>query len=676
MTLSVTAVDDGYIVEFPYNAALVEAVKALPQRKFQDLGGKKFWWVGAKSTPQLGAMLDRVQAPVSILPEVRQRLTDAAAAIKATVAASRAASADVDLPVPNGLAYLPYQRAGIHFTRGRKNTLIGDDMGLGKTIQGIGASNCRPEARSILIIVPASLRLNWVKEWRKWDTKGLSIAYVEGLSSEFPTTDVVVINYNLLLWSLEDSGVIYGKHLAAIHARKWDMVIVDEAHYLKNPKTQRTAAVYGKWDRKPEKRVAPIEAEVKIALTGTPIPNRPIEAYPTLKWLDEDTFGNWGRFAMRYCGGHRNGYGWDVKGASNLQELQELMRSTVMIRRLKADVLKELPPKRRQIIELEGHEDLVRREREAFQKLEARVMGARVAAEIAKASEDDDEYKAAVDRLTEALKVAFTDIAKLRHDTAVAKIPDVIEHIRDSLEHGKVVVFAHHKDVIRAILDEFDGAVSITGDTPLLARQAAVEEFQKNPECVLFVGNIMAAGVGHTLTASRHVIFAELDWVPGNITQAEDRCHRIGQTDHVLVQHLVLNDSLDARMAKRLVQKQEVIDKALDVQGEIDTTPILAFVETAATENTRRKEIVEAAADITQAQIKAVHLGLQMLAGKCDGARALDGAGFSAVDVRIGHEFAERSFLTPRQAVLGQKFIRKYRRQLPDFILIDSGVQS
>jgi ribosomal protein S14 len=168
-----------------------------------------------------------------------------------------------------------------------------------------------------------------------------------------------------------------------------------------------------------------------------------------------------------------------------------------------------------------------------------------------------------------ALKVgaseAFNAIAKLRHDTALAKVPAVIETLKDAVEQGKVVCFAHHRDVVAAIAEAFGPvAVTLTGDTSMAARQAAVDRFQNDPTCLLFVGNIRAAGVGLTLTASSHVVFAELDWTPANVTQAEDRCHRIGQHDSVLVQHLVLEGSLDATMARMLVSKQIVLDAALD----------------------------------------------------------------------------------------------------------------
>ena len=285
----------------------------------------------------------------------------------------------------------------------------------------------------------------------------------------------------------------------------------------------------------------------------------------------------------------------------------------------------------------------------------------------------EDEYKHAVEALQAGARAAFTEMAKLRHDTALAKAPHVIAHIEDALEgsEGKVVLFAHHHDVVAALAEALGAqAVVLTGETPFPARQAAVDRFQSDPACRVFIGSITAAGVGLTLTAASHVVFAELDWVPANITQAEDRLHRIGQTQAVLVQHLVLDGSLDATMARRLVDKQEVIDRALDHLTAQE--PVLPSEEPA-TASTRREKIAAEAEGLTEVQVAAIHEGLQMLAGMCDGARLLDGAGFSKVDTRIGHALAECAVLSRRQAALGRHLLVKYRRQLPAELLAQAG---
>jgi SWI/SNF-related matrix-associated actin-dependent regulator 1 of chromatin subfamily A len=174
--------------------------------------------------------------------------------------------------------------------------------------------------------------------------------------------------------------------------------------------------------------------------------------------------------------------------------------------------------------------------------------------------------------LRAGINAAFGELAKLRQDTALAKVPLVVDHIKNVLEDsGKLVVFAHHRAVIRELAEPFgDSVVTLTGADDITSRQASVDRFQTDDTCRIFIGSITAAGFGLTLTASAHVIFAELDWVPAHMTQAEDRTHRIGQKDSVLVQHLVLQDSLDARMVGTLIKKQRVIDKVVDGNAQDD----------------------------------------------------------------------------------------------------------
>jgi SWI/SNF-related matrix-associated actin-dependent regulator 1 of chromatin subfamily A len=340
-----------------------------------------------------------------------------------------------------------------------------------------------------------------------------------------------------------------------------------------------------------------------------------------------------------------------------------------MIRRLKADVLTELPPKRRQVVEIaaNGASAIVARERKGYEAHEERIESLRASAELAKA-ESNEAYAAAVAALSEAQQAAFGEISQLRHDTAVAKVPAILEHVTSALEadeSSKVIVFAHHHDVIDALvtgLGEY-GAVHLDGRMGMTDRQANVDRFQTDPGCRVFVGGILAAGVGLTLTASSHVIFAELDWVPGNVTQAEDRAHRIGQTQSVLVQHLVLDGSLDARMAHILVEKQDVADRALD-RATSSAAYVTASRERAATETESRKKLAAVAEKLTDEQIAEIHAGLRRLRAACDGARNLDGQGFSAIDVRIGWALADAPKLTRRQAALGLKLTTKYRRQL------------
>jgi superfamily II DNA/RNA helicase len=269
----------------------------------------------------------------------------------------------------------------------------------------------------------------------------------------------------------------------------------------------------------------------------------------------------------------------------------------------------------------------------------------------------------------------------IRHEVALAKVPHVVEHVRESLENGPVVLFVHHKDVVAQIAAEFPGCVTLTGETSMENRQKAVDDFQAG-RASLFIGNIQAAGVGITLTRSAHVIFAELDWVPGNLSQAEDRCHRIGQTESVLVQHIVLEDSMDADMAKKLIVKQEVITTALDNKeetnyGTISGSSVEVIEQNPVVVEIRKDKIDEQAEKITDEQATLILQGLRRIAGVCDGAREQDGCGFNRYDTNIGKSLASQTVLSKRQCVLGRKLCIKYQRQLGmELVAIIKGIQS
>ena len=239
------------------------------------------------------------------------------------IEASRATSADIELPAPEGMEYLPFQKAGIAYALDRPSTLIADEMGLGKTVESLGVINATPDAKKILVICPASLRLNWKQEAEKWLVNDFRIKAVDSKKANQPDADddIVIINYDVLR-----------KHTAFLRSRTWDLMIVDEAHFLKNPKAQRTKAVLG--DKKTD--LDQIEATRKLFLTGTPIVNRPIEIQAVLGAIDPDAYGNFFSFAKRYAGAYRSQWGWDFSGATNLDELQDGLRSRCMVRRLKS----------------------------------------------------------------------------------------------------------------------------------------------------------------------------------------------------------------------------------------------------------------------------------------------------------------------------------------------------
>lgn len=474
------------------------------------------------------------------------RLNTLSEAERQAVADSQAhdAAVDIEIPAPPGLAYLPFQRAGIFYALNRRGTLIGDEMGLGKTVQAIGVVNMLPDAKRVLIVCPASLRLNWRAEWRRWHTGKLRPVLLDawpgGSSSLFDDTvgKALIVSYDSVR-----------KWHPMIAAQPWDVLICDEIHMVKDESTRRAKALFGGTYKRREK-FEPITARRKLFLTGTAIVNKAEDLWPLVKALAPAGLGaSRVDFIERYAGNNR------------LDELHLRLRSQIMARRLKDDVLPELPKKRRQIVLLDvaNASSIVAAEHQALDLAKARLEQARI--EIAGLPHGEQ-----VMRLRQCRSIAMTEIARVRKETALAKLPAAIEQIREILANvGKLCVFHHHHEVGDHLATEFRRiAVSLDGRTPEDQRQRAVQAFQADKAIRLFIGSNRAAGLGITLTAASTVVFVELDWTPAVMMQAEDRTHRIGQHNPVLVQHLVIDGSIDAKMAKILVEKQAVMDAALD----------------------------------------------------------------------------------------------------------------
>ena len=607
----------------------------------------KVWWTKREET---ACRFEKVADP-----ESKKRIAKASRLMDKTAALSRATDSDMVFRVPEGLDYMPFQKAGIEFCTLRPSTLIGDEMGLGKTIQVLGAINADPGIKRALIVCPASLKLNWKREIEKWIIRPMSVGIINGKNmAQHRAVDITIVNYDILTRF----------RATLIESDSWDLLAFDEAHYVKNAKAQRSKAL----------KVIASKCFRKMALTGTPIVNRPIELYNILDILRPDLFPNFMDYAKRYCDARHNRFGWDFSGSSNLEELQATLRRTVMIRRLKSEVLTDLPAKTRTLIELESDTSDLRK----ALKQEKAVDMTRLAAVLG-------EYD--IEDLTDG-QPGFKDIAdaaRKRHDTALAKAPAVADFVKDILDsEQKVIVMAWHHDVIHELesaLSSFNPVV-VTGATPVERRQAAVDSFQTDPSTRVFIGNIKAAGVGLTLTAARTVVFAELDWVPGNISQAEDRAHRIGQKDNVQVYHIVLKGSVDAWLAQSIMSKQAVIRRATD--DEVDPEEGMAVYDVGdggisdalpltPEERKLNREPVAARGHeyvpLTPEQVEAAHSGIRLVAGDCDGAFSEDNAGFNKLDTRFGNELARRERLTDTQAQYAYWLCRKYHRQISAEIL-------
>lgn len=459
------------------------------------------------------------------------------------------------LKVPVGLSYLPYQDEGIRRLMARigetGKALLADEMGLGKTVQAIGLLNQRDDWNRVLIVCPASLRYNWVAELRRW----LTIRCRPALFPEEIDIDdgVLVCSYN---------------QLSKFKSAPLDLLILDEAHATKNSETLRAAQV---------KRVAK-RAKNIVALSGSPFENRTAELWTLLQLLAPEEWDGPGvykgqpvgmgcgagemPYLKRYAGARivkervrgvdgapcfRNRL--DVSRSTHVEELgNRLRQSGLMVRRLKRDVLPDLPAKRRELIVLPPPE------------------GGLLAAEHAAFAATGLTYESDVESLTKA-PLLFQELAAARKAVALAKVPLIVEHVRRVLGEGvrKVVLFAHHREVIGLLSDAFglDECVLYYGGVPERERAENVKRFQTDDAVRVFLGGLTAAGVGLTLTASSHVVFGEIDWKDPR--QAEDRVHRIGQTaESVLIQTLVFDWSVDANMARAMVAKIALSEKTLD----------------------------------------------------------------------------------------------------------------
>lgn len=538
------------------------------QARFTWSGQRQYWYT---REPVVAARLAHIADEIAQVA-LNDNQTDA----RSSFIASRATDSDLSIPAPPGLAYLPFQRAGIAYALQRPHTLIGDEMGLGKTIQAAGIINADETIKRVLVVTKATLKINWLRELDKWLVRPM-IPVV--LDDWFPASaDVIITNYEQL-----------HKFARPLRRQPWDLLVVDEAHFVKNPDARRSQQVYA------------LPAKRRVFLTGSPIPNRPMELWALAHALAPHVFDDEIAYRNRYAAATNK----TIAGALALRELNVKARMTFMIRRLKVDVLKDLPAKRRQVVELpaaagawavEAEQNLSGQHAAALELL-------RVDLELAKVSDDEGDYSRALAALRQEAALAAGATSKVRHETALAKVPAVVDYVRNALEQvDQVVLFAHHHDVITAFVEQLPGAVKVDGTMTLKDRQSSIDAFQAGKARV-FVGSIQAAGVGITLTNASNVFFAELDWTPGNISQAEDRCHRIGQKDTVNVYHLVFAGSMDATMAKRLVDKQAVIEAVLD--GKLDdlepdaSDPLVPAVdETFATAHVSRARLLREAETI------------------------------------------------------------------------------
>lgn len=442
---------------------------------------------------------------------------------------------DIDISLPDeDLELHPFQKVGTQILNLREKGFLCDEMGCGKTPQVLAHLYNKNSLRPVLVVVPSSVKINWKREIKKWtDALDSRIYLLEGTTNSGIPEDCTwyVINYAIVNQRLEDLKKI-----------NFNAIIIDESHYVKNHDAKRTKAVLELAKK----------TEHTYCLTGTPMPNKPIELYSQLRALNVEEvpefnalFGKNG-FGKKFCGAHKKRAGnrewWDLSGQTNLDELHEKLRKNIMIRRKKSQVLDELPEKHRMMVSLD--------------------------------IDNRREYQSAVDdfkKWSEGVDYGSADLVvqmeKLKQLTWKGKYDDMVDWIDNAMKTGeKTILWAHHKDLQRKLYDHYsDRALKITSGMTSSQKQDVVDEFTEGDEKDVCVASIKSANVGMNLQASSRAIFCELAWTPSEHSQAEDRQHRKGQEDdRVDIYYLVGENTIEEDIFRLINEKQKVSDKALD----------------------------------------------------------------------------------------------------------------
>ena len=468
---------------------------------------------------------------------------------------------------------MPYQVEGVEWLKTKHTAILGDDPGLGKTAQAIRACwAIGPwDIDSVLIVCPASLRLNWMLEWHKWSL---------GPGMPEPT----IVSYNEATTN------------KAIYKKKWTVLIYDEAHYLKSkgnrPKKKkgvkvkyknphRAVRLLGTTTVREEEvtRRGGISADYRWFLTGSPITTGPADFYNLLHFCAPTVFFSRSAYEMEFCDGKYGDFGWEAKGATNIGRLKKrILDAGILLRRLKKNVLSQLPPKMRQVVEVprasidKDGKQALKGEEAALREL----LGTGFEGELQTAT-DEELYEAVMNKRYQKFeaidKVKIEQGASNAHEfrllLAPAKVAAFLAYAKDEIKPRageKVIVWAYYHETIAALKAGLDDlkikSVVFDGTTSDKNRHAAVQSFQNDPETQVFVGS-SAAYEGLTLTASNRSIVVEGSFIPGKNTQLEDRIHRIGQEKPVLIQYLAVEGSYDLRILRVVVERMSVIKKLL-----------------------------------------------------------------------------------------------------------------
>ena len=437
-----------------------------------------------------------------------------------------------------GWGAFKHQESGIEFLLKNKKCILADDMGLGKTYQSIVAA-LEIEAERVLIVCPSSLKINWMREIQNFCE---DVSIIKG--KHWDPDRFTIINYDILknFHTIEEKGKKYEDWELRREIVEFnpDLIILDEAHFVKNHKSIR-----GKILKDISKR---FKTERVWLLTGTPIANRPMDYFNLLSIIDSPVTNNWVHYAKTYCEGMRfkkaGRFIWVTTGASNLEELSTKTKRTIL-RRKKEDVL-DLPEKLITPVYLE--------------------------------LENVDGYKNVWNEYIEQRKLDgkkgnpakdLVEMTLLRTFIAMETVPYTIEKTEEALElNKKTIIFCNFNDEMDSFINHFgDKCVCVRGGMSDKQKQQSVDRFQEDDSCMVFVGQIKAAGVGLTLTKAEIVIMNSLDWVPGTHEQAEDRAYRIGQKETVNIYYMLIDDTIDTLVWNILNEKKKVIGT---IMGETD----------------------------------------------------------------------------------------------------------
>uniref|UniRef100_A0A7N9AXB3 SWI/SNF-related matrix-associated actin-dependent regulator of chromatin subfamily A-like protein 1 n=1 Tax=Mastacembelus armatus TaxID=205130 RepID=A0A7N9AXB3_9TELE len=507
-------------VDIGYHVDVIAAFKQMPTKSY-DMKTRK-WSFSLEDYKGLMDLLSGVAA-VEVEPLPRAVIQ----AFSARFDGSEARSLDVPEADLSSIdpsltcSLMPFQREGVNFAVSKQGRLLlADDMGLGKTVQAICIAAYYRNDWPLLVVAPSSVRFTWAEAFRRWlpSLSPDSINVVVKAKDRLQSGLVNIISYDLLSrMDKQQTRSPFG------------VLIMDESHFLKNMKTARCKAALPLL--KAAKRV--------ILLSGTPAMSRPAELYTQILAVRPTLFPRFHEFGTRYCDAKQSAWGWDYSGSCNLGELKLLLEECLMLRRLKSDVLSQLPAKQRKVVTV------------TIDGINTRTKAALSAAakELAKGHHNKIQEK-------EALLVFY-------NHTAEAKL----QYITDMLECGreKFLVFAHHKLVLDHITSELRKKVliRIDGTTPSAERQQLCENFQYSAKTCVAVLSITAANMGLTLHSADLVIFAELFWNPGVLIQAEDRVHRIGQTSNVNIHYLVAKGTADDHLwyVPMIQEKMNVLEQ-------------------------------------------------------------------------------------------------------------------